>query len=126
MLMWGAAKPWQHLHRCPSGVCPQPICGQAKVFGFLGKRQGPHRVTAHQCPRGQGQPGPATSLPGTKWGIEGHSRALSALCLPGRGRLPSAGSLGPVLPPQLQGTRGTHGNRGTHGTWGTQGARPQP
>lgn len=119
-------KPWWHLHRCPRGISPSPAVGKPRGgFWVGGKGQGPHRVAhpgpgllqlrelpAQQCPRAQGEPGPATSLPGTKWGIEGHSRALSILCLPGRGRLPSAGSLGPVLPPQLQGARGTHGNCG--------------
>lgn len=50
-----------------------------------------------QCPQPQGQPGPATLLPGTKRGIEGHSGALSSPCLPGRGRLPSAGFSSLVL-----------------------------
>lgn len=83
--------------------------------GGQGRGRGPHKVArpapglpqprdppAHQRPQPQGQPGPATSLPGTKRGIEGHSSALSSPCPPGRGRLPSAGFPGAVLALQPQ------------------------
>lgn len=89
-------KPWQHLHSCPSGVSP-PAHLQASqwLLGWARKGQGSPQG-ACQHPQPQGQPGPATSLPGTKRGIEGHSRALSTPCPLGRGRLPSAGFPSPV------------------------------
>lgn len=62
----------------------------------------PGTTPAHQHPQPQGEPGPATLLPGTKRGIEGHSGALSTPCPPGRGWLPSAGFPSPVLAPQPQ------------------------
>lgn len=88
---------------------PNPFAGKSRsgCLGGQGRGRRPHKVShaapalhsswTLQCPQPQGQPGPATLLPGTKRGIEGHSGALSSPCLPGRGRLPSAGFSSLVL-----------------------------
>lgn len=112
--MWGAAdhhEAWAAFAQLPKWCFP-PTQLQAKPregsLGGRGRDRGPQKMPTllqrptRQRPQPQGQPGPATLLPGTKRVIEGHSGALSTLCPPGRGRLPSAGSPGPALATQPQ------------------------